>query len=129
MSLKKPLLIFSSLTIVVIASLYGISPKWFVETFLSSSTEVSVDQSHVFRAVMMLYISLGFFWFYCAFSEKMKDVGIIVLAVFCGGLVSGRLLSMALDGMPSTILSVYTLMELGLVPICIFVLKRDPQKK
>lgn len=127
MCLKKPLLIFSFLTIIVIASLYGVSPTWFGDSFLSSATQISVDQAHVFRAVMMLYIALGVFWLYCAFSEKMRDVGVIVLAIFCGGLVSGRILSILVDGMPSTILLVYTAMELALVPVCFFVLKRGKQ--
>ena len=73
---------------------------------------------------MTLYIGLGLFWLYCAFSTKYRDAGIIVLAVFCGGLVTGRILSVIIDGIPSPILLVYIGMELGLVPICIWVLRR-----
>ncbi len=124
MQLKKGLLVLSFLTISTIALIYGISPNWFFETMLASSHVPSIDQSHILRAVMMLYIALGCFWLFCAFSDKYRDSGIIVLAVFCGGLVSGRILSLLVDGMPSPILVVYILMELSLVPVCVWLLKR-----
>ena len=125
MNLKKTLLIFSFLTISVIGLLYGLSPQWFYSTFLLESQSPGVDQSHILRAVMTLYLALGVFWLYCAFSDKYRDSGVIVLAIFCGGLVAGRLLSVVVDGVPSPILSVYIVMELGMVPICIWLLQRD----
>jgi len=85
--------------------LYGISPQWFFETFLVDSQSPSIDQSHILRAVMMLYIALGLFWLYSAFSDKYRDAGLVVLAVFCGGLVTGRILSVIVDGTPSPLLS------------------------
>ena len=125
MQLKKILLFLSFVTICVIGLLYGISPQWFFDTFLVTSQEPSIDQSHILRAVMMLYIALGLFWLYCAFSDKYRDAGIIVLAVFCGGLVTGRILSVIVDGIPSPILIMYIFMELSLVPLCIWLMRRD----
>lgn len=125
MQLKKGLLVMAFVTICAIALLYGISPQWFFETFLTDSQNPSIDQSHILRAVMMLYIALGLFWLYSAFSDKYRDAGLIVLAVFCGGLVTGRILSVIVDGTPSPLLSVYIFMELSLVPVCIWLLRRD----
>ena len=125
MQLKKVLLVFAFVTVCTIALLYGISPQWFFETFLVDSQNPSIDQSHILRAVMMLYIALGLFWLYSAFSDKYRDAGLVVLAVFCGGLVTGRILSVIVDGTPSPLLSVYVFMELSLVPVCIWLLKRD----
>ena len=125
MQLKKVLLFFSFITICVIALLYGISPQWFFDTFLVTSQEPSIDQSHILRAIMMLYIALGLFWLCCAFSDRYRDAGIIVLAVFCGGLVAGRVLSVIVDGIPSSILILYIFMELSLVPVCIWLMRRD----
>ena len=90
-----------------------------------TSQEPSIDQSHILRAVMMLYIALGLFWLCCAFSDRYRDAGIIVLAVFCGGLVAGRFLSIIVDGIPSPILILYIFMELSIVPVCIWLLRRD----
>ena len=125
MDLKKILLVIAFLTISVIALLYGVSPQWFFESFLLSPVAPSVDQSHILRAVMTLYLGLGLFWLYCAFCDSYRDAGIDVLAVFCAGLVAGRILSVIVDGVPSTILIVYILMELSLVPVCIWLLRRD----
>ena len=124
MDLKKSLLIFSFCTITVIAMLYGVSPAWFFQHFLVDSQPPGIDQSHILRAVMMLYLSLGLFWLWAAFSEKYKDPGILVLCIFCGGLVAGRILSVVVDGVPSPILVLYIFMELSLVPVCIWLLRR-----
>lgn len=125
MLLKKGLLVLSFATICIIALLYGISPQWFFDTMLVDASAPSIDQSHILRAVMTLYIGLGLFWLYCAFSDNYRDAGIVVLAIFCGGLVTGRILSVMIDGMPSPILLLYIGLELALVPICIWVLRRD----
>jgi hypothetical protein len=125
MQLKKVLLVLSFVTVCVIALLYGISPQWFFDTFLVTSQKLSIDQSHILRAVMMLYVARGLFWLYCAFSDRYRDAGIIVIAVFCGGLVAGRILSVIVDGIPSPILILYIFMELSLVPVCIWLMRRD----
>lgn len=125
MLLKKGLLILSFATICIIALMYGVSPHWFFETMLVDASAPSTDQTHILRAVMTLYTGFGLFWLYCAFSDRYRDAGIIVIAVLCGGLVVGRVLSILIDGVPSPVLLVYTGMELALVPICIWVLKRD----
>jgi hypothetical protein len=124
MLLKKGLLILSFFIISVIALLYGVSPEWFFGTFLEDSLPPNVDQSHILRAVMMLYIALGLFWLWSAFSDKYRDAGVLVLCFFCGGLVVGRILSVAVDGVPSPILLLYIGMELGMVPLCIWLLWR-----
>lgn len=124
MMLKKGVLIFSFITITIIALLYGVSPQWFFSTLLVNAQVPNIDQSHILRAVMMLYIALGLFWLYSAFNDKFRDAGIIVLALFCGGLVTGRILSVLVDGQPSPILILYIFMELSLVPVCIWLLRR-----
>ena len=123
-TLKKNLLVFSFIAICVIALLYGVFPQWFFETFLANSEDPGIDQSHILRAIMTLYIALGLFWLYCAFSDRFRDAGIVVLAIFCGGLVTGRVISVIVDGIPSPVLILYLFMELSLIPVCIWLLKR-----
>jgi len=125
MNLKKGLLIFSCFAVSSIGLLYGICPNWFFDTFLIDSQPPSIDQAHILRAVMMLYISLGLFWLYSAFSDKYQDAGIVVLGVFCAGLVSGRIISVIVDGIPSPLLIAYIAIELSMVPLCIWLLKRQ----
>ena len=122
--MKKGFLIFAFFTISVIACLYGISPDWFFTTFSVGSEPPRIDQAHILRAVMMLYISLGLFWLWCAFSDRYRDAGIIVVGVFSAGLAIGRILSVIVDGLPSPLFILYLFMELAIVPVCIWLLKK-----
>ena len=122
--LKKLLLISSFIIISIIGLLYGVSPGWFFDAFLVDSQPPNIDQSHILRAVMTLYLALGLFWLWCAFSDKYRDAGVLVLCIFCGGLVTGRIVSVVVDGMPSPLLVLYIAMEIGMVPVCIWLLRR-----
>jgi len=69
-------------------------------------------------------MALGCFWLYSAFRPDYRNLAILTTAVFAGSLVAGRLLSIALDGMPSPIFVFYAALELGLVPIALWVRRR-----
>ena len=127
MNLKAGLLILASVTVTVIALMYGLSPTWFAENLLSDTASISRDQAHILRAIMMLYISLGLFWLICSRSNRLQDSGILVLCIFCGGLAVGRIISILVDGVPSPVLIVYLGMELGMAPICLLLLGRKDQ--
>lgn len=120
MTMKQLLLILASLAVSLIALLYGISPRWFAETFLDVP-QLPVNLAHILRAVMTLYLSLGLFWLFAAFSPKYRDAALLTTVIFAGGLVIGRILSLFVDGWPSTLLLVYIALELALVPIAVWV--------
>lgn len=128
MDLKKSCLIVAFFTILTIGGAYGLSPAWFAQTFLAQP-EVSVDQAHIFRAVMTLYFALGGLWLYCAFKPELQNSGLVVLALFCGGLVVGRVVSVVIDGLPSPILLLYIGMEFGLIPVCLWLIKQPSKNK
>lgn len=116
MALKKGFLILSAAMVSVIALLYGIDPAWFAATFLGV-TDPSIDFAHILRAVMCLYLALGVFWTFCALSDGNKNTAILTTIVFAGGLVIGRLLSFAVDGVPSPLLVFYTALEFAVIPM------------
>lgn len=122
MLIKKYFLILAFLAVSIIALLYGVSPHWFARTFLDS-TDPSLDFAHILRAVMCLYLALGLFWLFSAFKDNLRDTAILTTILFSGGLAVGRLISLLVDGQPSTILLVYILMELALVPVAYWVYK------
>ena len=122
MKIKQLFLILAFLVVSIIALLYGISPSWFARTFLNLP-ELSVDFAHIFRAVMTLYLGLGLFWLFSAFNEKYRNSAVLTTVIFAGGLVIGRILSLLVDGRPSTILLVYAALELALVPIALLVFR------
>jgi hypothetical protein len=122
MVIKQYYLLFAFAAVTVIALLYGVSPRWFANTFLDVP-EVPVDFSHILRAVMCLYLALGLFWLFSAFSAKYRNPAILTTIIFSGGLVVGRVISLFTDGQPSLILLVYFAMEFILVPIAYWILK------
>ncbi|NRB72114.1 MAG: DUF4345 domain-containing protein [Xanthomonadales bacterium] len=125
MTLKQWLLVFSFFAVSVVALLYGLSPSWFYAQFLLNSAPPGVDQSHILRAVMTLYLTLGLFWLWAAFSDRYRDMGLLTLCLFCGGLVVGRIISVLVDGLPSPILLVYIFIELSVIPLAIWLLRRE----
>ena len=122
MKIKKYYLIFTFCIVLIIALLYGISPQWFAVTFLSIP-ELHLDIAHILRAVMCLYIALGLFWLYAAFSDKYRNVAVLTTMIFAGGLVTGRIISFFADGLPSPLLVFYIAAEFILVPVAYWVFK------
>ncbi|NME71656.1 DUF4345 domain-containing protein [Flammeovirga aprica] len=128
MNLKKIYLTFFSVTLSIIALMYGIQPQWFASMFLENSS-ITTDASHVLRAVSGLYLSLILFFVYGIFNSKYTDTAIIVTAIFCLGLALGRTFSIVLDGVPSPILVVYVLMEYAILPVAYLLLKKSNIEK
>ena len=120
MNLKRYFLLFASSTVSIIALLYGVSPSWFARTFLAI-TNLDAGVAHILRAIMGLYLAFGLFWSIAAFNAKFRDAAILTTIFFSGGLVSGRLLSLGIEGMPAPLLCLYLFMELGLVPVALWV--------
>lgn len=123
MRIKQFYLVFATLAVSVIALLYGVSPEWFARTFLDVET-LDANLAHILRAVTGLYVALGLFWLYAAFHAPYRDAAVLTTVVFCAGLVSGRLVSLLLDGRPAPLLLLYVGMELALVPVGLWVLRQ-----
>ena len=124
MIIKKNFLIAAFGMVLVIALLYGVNPPWFARTFLDIP-ELDHNITHILRAVMGLYIALGLFWLHAAFHAPHRNVAVLTTAIFAGGLVAGRILSLALDGPPAPLLIFYIVAELALAPLAYWVYTRD----
>jgi Domain of unknown function (DUF4345) len=125
MNLKKAFLILAFTIVSVIALLYGISPSWFASTFLGID-DLGVNLAHILRAVMGLYLMLGFFWLFSAFSSKHQDTAVLTTILFAAGLLIGRILSFIADGQPAGVLIFYAALELMIVPVAWWVYARTP---
>ena len=122
MKIKKYFLILAFVMVVIIALLYGISPQWFARTFLGV-VELNLNIAHILRAVMCLYLGLGLFWLFSAFSNKYRNVAVLTTVIFAAGLVIGRIISFFADGQPAPILLLYIFMEFALVPVAYWVFR------
>ena len=122
MKIKKYYLIFAFVSVSIIGLLYGVCPKWFARTFLEIS-DLNPDIAHILRAVMCLYLALGGFWLYSAFNDDYRNIALITVIIFAGGLVIGRIISFIIEGQPAPILTLYIILEFTLVPVTFWVYK------
>ena len=120
MNIKQAYLIFASVGVGIIALLYGVSPQWFAKSFLGVA-DLDRNMAHILRAIMGLYMSFALFWLFAALGNKHTNTAVLTTLIFAAGLVSGRLISLLADGVPSRILVIYTLAELALVPLAYWV--------
>lgn len=119
MVFKKTFLFSAFALVSMIALLYGLNPSWFAKTLLGGA-DVNINFEHILRAVMCLYLAFAVFWLFCALTGRHIDLAILTIAVFAGGLFIGRLLSFALDGMPSPLLIFYAALEVVIVPVSVW---------
>ena len=125
--MSRAFLIMASLITVLVALGYGAAPHLLlpmVMDFGSAPTDITTDIAHVFRAIMGLYLMLAAFWLWASFKPELYRLAITIQILFMGGLALGRLLSIALDGMPSNLLAFYTLSEIGMAATGLLILAK-----
>jgi hypothetical protein len=127
MKIKQAFLILAFVMVAIIALLYGVSPQWFARSFLGV-VDLNLNVAHILRAIMGLYIGLGLFWLFAASSSKHRNTAVLTTVIFAAGLVSGRIVSLFADGLPSPILVFYTVIELALVPVAYWVYRLPEER-
>ena len=95
-----------------IALSYGLMPQTSL-SYLFDVDASTVNATHIFRAVMCLYLALAVFWIAGARKSSLTLPALWSLTVFMLGLAAGRALSMVIDGMPHPLLTAYLVLELG----------------
>ena len=120
MKIKQAYLIFAFVGVASIGLLYGISPQWFAQSCFGVA-DLDRNMAHILRAIMGLYVGFALFWLFAALGNKHRNTAVLTSLIFAAGLVSGRLISLLADGVPSRILVIYTLAELALVPLAYWV--------
>lgn len=122
-SINRFYLLVSAVGLVPIALTYGIVPA----TILPRLFEIAVidrDLTHIFRAVMGLYLACAIFWIVGAIVPRLTRIAILFEVLFMGGLVAGRVLSLLIDGLPSIMLIVYLVAETVLAVFGILLLRK-----
>ena len=123
---ERLLLILASLGLVPIALSYGLVPSATV-TYLLGFKVDGVNQTHVFRAIMGLYLANAAFWLIASGQPELRRPALWVLFLFMLGLAAGRVLSILLDGMPGPILIFYLVAELGFGGLAFAFLRRNDE--
>ena len=112
MDQRKLFLIVAAVGLTPIALSYGVSPASSLQYLFGISVE-STELTHIFRAIMGLYLALIGFWIAGTLFDQLTVPALWSLVVFMFGLAAGRLLSLLLDGFPSWLLFVYLILELA----------------
>jgi hypothetical protein len=106
-------LLFSAAGLTLVALSYGVAPANVLPQLMDLTVE-GTDLTHVFRAIMGLYLGMIVLWLVGAFRSGFTRAAVISEIFFMFGLAGGRLLSIAIDGMPSIPLILYSVVEIAL---------------
>ncbi|MEO6456287.1 MAG: DUF4345 domain-containing protein [Ginsengibacter sp.] len=106
-------LIISAIIITVISFIYGLFPNKLLPELFDFNVE-SVDLKHFFRAIMGLYLAMVVLWITGILKPFYWRIATISNVFFMIGLALGRIISLAVDGIPSITFSVGLALELTL---------------
>jgi len=110
--IKNLHLIISIIFIIPIALVYGLYPNMTLSQLFDIKVE-TINLTNIFRAMMGLYLGISTIWIIGILKPKFWMTATLTNIVFMGGLAVGRLLSLALDGLPSIYFLVGLLLELS----------------
>jgi len=107
----------------VVALSYGVAPAALLPKVLDLTVE-GTDLTHVFRAIMGLYLGMIGLWIVGAFRSSLSRAAVIAEVFFMLGLAFGRVVSIIIDGVPSVLLIGYTVVEIALGSWGILILRK-----
>jgi hypothetical protein len=111
MNIRQVFLIVAAIGLVPIALSYGFAPERSL-SYLFQISASDINSTHIFRAIMGLYLALVLFWLFGAIKSELRQAALYSLVIFMLGLALGRLLSIVLDGFPHPLLTTYLVLEL-----------------
>lgn len=119
-------LLFSAAGLFAIALSYGVAPAAVLPKVLDLTVE-GTDLTHIFRAVMGLYLAMIVLWVLGALRPNLTLAAVMAEVTFMFGLAFGRVLSILVDGVPSILLVAYTALEIVMGCWGILILKKAPR--
>ena len=123
MNIRQTILLVSAIGLIPIALSYGLMPQKSLD-FLFGISISEINDTHIFRAIMGLYVAFSLFWLAGVFKVDIRQAALYSLVIFMLGLAAGRLISLLIDGMPNYLLALYLVLELGIGVLGILVLKK-----
>lgn len=99
----------SILVIIPIALAYGVYPQRMLPWLFDFKVD-NINLGNVFRGMMGLYLAMSVIWMMGIIKPRLWATATITNIAFMGGLALGRLVSLALDGIPG----IYFLIGLAL---------------
>lgn len=106
-------LLLSVIIITPVALVYGLQPSVILPELFDFKV-TTINLANIFRALMGLYISMSCFWAIAIIKPKFWITATITNILFMGGLATGRLVSLVVDGTPSIYFLIGLILELAL---------------
>lgn len=113
-------LIISVLIVVPVAFLYGFEPDLKFDIHPST-----IDENNFFKAIMGLYLGFSVLWIIGIFNSSYIKFALITNIIFMLGLGFGRVISIYLDGIPTSGYVFGTFGELLIGFYGLWILKKD----
>ncbi|MHA7816724.1 MAG: DUF4345 domain-containing protein [Pseudohaliea sp.] len=110
--LRRGFLLLLAIALVPVALSYGADPAKSLQRLYGITVE-GTNLTHIFRAYMGLYLAASALWLAGAFDARLRRPALITAGVFMLGIAAGRLLSLAVDGMPDPKFVAYLAIELA----------------
>ncbi len=117
-------LVLSTLIVGYISIVYGFFPDIELELFPKT-----IDEYNFYKAVMGLYLAFNAIWVLGIFKTYYLKVALISNIIFMLGLGFGRLLSVSVDGIPTSGFIFGTIGELFLGFYGVFIINSKYYKK
>lgn len=116
-------LLISVIIVIPAAIIYGLIPNLLLD--LQPET---TDEANFNKSIMMLYLGFSGLWIIGLFNKDYFKIALVTNIVFMLGLSFGRILSILIDGTPSSFYVFGTIGELILGFYGFWVLKMNPLK-
>lgn len=116
--INKTHLIISICIVVPVAFIYGFKPELSFDMFLET-----IDEHNFYKAVMGLYLGFSALWVLGVLKSDYLKIALITNIVFMLGLGLGRVISIIMDGVPTSGYVFGTVAELFLGCYGLWVLK------
>lgn len=125
---QRLFLLAMGLGLVPVALSYGVMPGQSLPRIYGLG-DPDLTTTHMFRAVMGLYLGMITFWLTGALRPALRMPALWSVLVFVTGIGLGRVLSLVLDGWPQPLLVFYLLAEIVLAGTSWLLIARSPDDK
>lgn len=113
-------LAISGVIFIVTGLIVGLPTEEYLSKLFNAS--VNVNELHIFRTIMGVYLALGSLFIYGCFSKSHVHILLNVELVVVTGLIAGRSFSLLVDGYHHWSSVVMLLVDIVLFSFCIFFL-------
>ncbi len=123
MNVRQVFLLVAAITVAPAGLSYGVVPATSLDLLFGVPVS-DVNGTHIFRAIMGLYLGMVVFWVIGAFKDDLTRAALYSVVAFMFGLAAGRALSLVVDGLPSPLLVGYLGVEIAFGTVAVILLRR-----